>query len=105
QPLLQTLGAVQALGASLRVLPMSATWDSPNTLGLTAADLANPVLAKRFGSPKPASLVKVAPIDDLTDELAKQARALRQAGSEVVAVVCNRVGTARAVFEELRYEG
>ncbi|MBP6582484.1 MAG: type I-U CRISPR-associated helicase/endonuclease Cas3 [Chromatiaceae bacterium] len=105
QPLLQTLGAVQALGASLRVMPMSATWDSPNTLGLTAADLANPVLAKRFGSPKPASLVKVAPIDDLTDELAKQARALRQAGSEVVAVVCNRVATARAVFEELRHEG
>jgi CRISPR-associated endonuclease/helicase Cas3 len=105
QPLLQTLGAVQKLGASLRVLPMSATWDSPNTLGLTAADLANPVLAKRLGNPKPATLVKIPGTADLPQDLAKQARTRRQAGGEVIAVVCNRVATARAVFEQLRREG
>ena len=105
QPLLLTLGAVRTLGADLRVLPMSATWDSPNTHGLTAADYANPVLAQRLGRPKPASLVKLTGTSALPEELARQALGLRQAGSEIVAVVCNRVATARAVFERLRPEG
>lgn len=105
QPLLQTLGTVGTLGANLRVLPMSATWDSANTHGLSAADLDNTVLAKRLGAPKPATLVKLPAESDLPGALVKQAQGLRASGSGVVAVVCNRVATARAVFERLRCDG
>ena len=105
QPLLQTLGTTRDLGADICILPMSATWKGGNTHGLTGADYAVPTLAARLTHPKPATLVKLSGEEDLEMELAKQARRLRAAGSEVVAVVCNRVATARNVHTLLSLEG
>ena len=105
QPLLQTLGAVDGMGADLRVLPMSATWGGGDVHGLGPADHANPVLAPRLGSAKPAALVRIKGTEDLGDALAGQAQALREGGADLVAVVANRVATARTVFERLRREG
>ncbi len=110
QPLLQTLSAVAQLrGAAvplpLRVLPMSATWTGGDTLGIGDADRKNPRLAARLGCAKPASLVGIKADADLTTALADEGLALRRGGAGVVAVVCNRVATARAVFERLQRDG
>jgi len=109
QPLLQTLATVASLHGDvvalpLRVLPMSATWDSGDTHGLGPDDHANPVLAKRLGNAKPAKLVRIKGDADLAGELASEAKTLRTEGAEVVAVVCNRVATARCVFDHLRQD-
>lgn len=106
QPLLQTLATVaelrgEAIDLPLRVLPMSATWVGTDTHGLSNADREHPVLAARLGRPKPARLIKIKADDDLARTLAEEAQALRGDGAGVVAVVCNRVATARAVFERL----
>lgn len=107
QPLLQTLQTVaqmrgDAIDLPLRVLPMSATWAGANTLGLRDADRNHTLLAPRLNRAKPASLVKIHADADLAPALADEARALKRDGSGVVAVVCNRVATARATFEHLR---
>lgn len=105
QPLLQTLGAAQAMGARIRLLPMSATWDGENLHGLDPDDRTHPVLAPRLNNPKPAWLVKLKGDADLPAALAAEAVKLRAGGAEVIGVVCNRVATARAVFEQLCSEG
>lgn len=110
QPLLKTLASIQALrGDALplpwRVLVMSATWDSPRVHGLSDADWSHPVLARRLGGAKPARLVKLRKDDDLAKALVGEARRLRAGGAGVVAVVCNRVARARAVFAALSAEG
>jgi len=102
QPLLKTLSACRDLGAQIRVLPMSATWESENTHGLGGDDLTHPVLARRLANPKPAKLVKLRGNDDLVAALAKAAESLREEGAGLVGVVCNRVATARGVFEHLQ---
>jgi CRISPR-associated endonuclease/helicase Cas3 len=109
QPLLQTLASVTsmrggAVNLPFRLLPMSATWNSGDTQGLTPEDHANPVLAKRLGSPKPAKLMRIKGHDDLPKALSEAAIALRAENADVVAVVCNRVASARAVFDHLRRE-
>lgn len=103
EPLLRTLRDVERLrgpsfGLPLRVLPMSATYSSPTSLGLSDDDYAHPVLSRRIHSTKPARLRKLGPDDDLAAALVHEATAMRSGGAEVVAVVCNRVSTARAVF-------
>lgn len=110
QPLLETLRSVALLrGDSVplpwRVLVMSATWESHKTHGLGTADDAHPALSRRLGAAKPARLVKLASEDDMAPALANEAKALRTEGAGVVAVVCNRVARARAVFEGLCKEG
>ena len=110
QPLLQTLGTVAAMRGDafdlpLRVLPMSATWAVGNTQGLGPDDYADPVLSKRLCNAKPARLVKLAGTVDLPKTLAEKAASLRSEGAEVVAVVCNRVRTARRTFDRLREVG
>jgi CRISPR-associated endonuclease/helicase Cas3 len=106
QPLLQTLRTVAAMRGdafdlALRVLPMSATWEVGNTHGLGPEDYLNPVLAKRLGNAKPARLVKLSGTADLPKTLADEAASLRSKGAAVVAVVCNRVRTARRTFDLL----
>ncbi|MCP5229392.1 type I-U CRISPR-associated helicase/endonuclease Cas3 [Accumulibacter sp.] len=111
RPLLQTLDSIAtqrggALSLPWHVLPMSATWTGANTHGLTDADWAHPVLSRRLKAAKPARLIKL-PADgtDFPRTLADEALKLRQEGAGVVAVVCNRVDRARAVFEHLRSHG
>jgi CRISPR-associated endonuclease/helicase Cas3 len=110
RPLLQTLASVAAQRGNVlplpwRVLPMSATWAGDNTHGLSDADWAHPVLSRRLKAGKPALLIKLAADAVLTRTLADEALRLRQEGAGVVAVVCNRVDRARAVFEHLLGHG
>jgi len=110
RPLLQTLASVAAQRGNVlplpwRVLPMSATWAGDNTHGLSDADWAHPVLSRRLKASKPALLIKLAADAVLTRTLADEALRLRQEGAGVVAVVCNRVDRARAVFEHLLGHG
>lgn len=87
------------------VLPMSATYESENSLGLSDADYADPVLARRLNATKPVQLRKLKEGDDLPRTLCEEAISLRNSGADVVAVVCNRVATARAAFERLSRDG
>mgnify|MGYP001809834912 CR=1 FL=1 len=110
RPLLQTLASIarlrgDALGLPWRVLPMSATWQGERTHGLTQADQAHPVLARRLTTAKPARLIRLKKDADLPARLAAEALALRSRGAEVVGIICNRVARARAVFESLRHAG
>ena len=110
QPLLQTLASVANLRGNTiplpwRVLPMYATWAGSNVHGLSDADWANPELSRRLNATKPGRLVSLQPGADLLRTLAEEALRLRQEGAEVVAVVCNRVARARAVFERLQQDG
>ncbi|EXJ13609.1 type I-G CRISPR-associated helicase/endonuclease Cas3g [Imhoffiella purpurea] len=110
QPFLQTLERVarlrgRALPLPWRVLPMSATWNSDQAHGLADSDFEHPLLAQRLARPKPARLIKLKETQDATAVLIQEAVGLREEGAEVVAVVCNRVARARAVFEGLRERG
>jgi CRISPR-associated endonuclease/helicase Cas3 len=111
-------------GAPWAVVQMTATPDGSGgrRFALSHEDLANETLARRLRAPKPVRLVVTADTtkssDDggnewaadtvrLTDTLVAQTLeavdALRQAGVQqpAVAVVVNRVGRARAVFDRL----
>ena len=110
RPLLQTLASIaeqrgNVLPLPWRVLPMSATWDGANTHGLSDADWAHPILSRRLKAGKPTLLIKIAADADIARTLADEALRLRREGAGVVAVVCNRVDRARAVFEHLRSHG
>lgn len=91
------------------VVEMSATpraGTAPFTLD--AEDEANPVLRRRLGASKPARLVEVKlgggdKAEAWAKRLADEAWTLREAG--VVAVVVNRVDTARRVYESLSTRG
>jgi CRISPR-associated endonuclease/helicase Cas3 len=110
RPLLQTLASVagqrgNALPLPWRVLPMSATWTGDNTHGLSNADWLHPVLSRRLKAGKLTLLLKLPADADLSRTLADEALRLRRDGASVVAVVCNRVDRARAVFERLQEHG
>lgn len=110
QPLLQTLDSVagqrgNAIPLPWRVLPMSATWSGPRVHGLSDADWQHPLLARRLSAAKPAVLRHLPAETDLAHALAAEARRLRREGAAVVAVVCNRVDHARAVFAHLSGDG
>jgi CRISPR-associated endonuclease/helicase Cas3 len=107
RPLLQTLGSIaeqrgDAIPLPWRVLPMSATWAGTNTHGLSVADWSHPILGRRLKAKKPGRLVKLTADADLPKALAEEALKLRHEGADVVAVTCNRVARARAVFERLQ---
>ena len=110
QPFLQTAQAIAEryrgwaetpVPGPFCVVEMSATATRPASLELTDDDRNHPVLQKRLEAPKPTLLVAVSE-GDLVAEMANYvARALR-AGAKVVGVVCNRVGRARDVYEQIR---
>lgn len=109
QPLLRTLSQVESLRSAVlplpfRVLVMSATWEGENALGLTAADLADPVLSPRLTRPKPLAIRDIEPDADLAQALAQEARRLRRHGAGVIGVVANTVRDARAAFTALSAE-
>lgn len=76
---------------------------------LAAADREHEVLAKRLQASKPARLLPLRVTGDdtakkrelLAEKLATEARTLREQGARVVAVVVNRVDTARLVYQRL----
>lgn len=110
QPFLQTLSSIaerrgNRIPLPWRVLVMSATWERGKRHGLDRDDHAHPVLSQRLNAGKPATLVKITKTADLSERLAREAEACRKAGADVVAVVCNRVARARAIFEQLRKHG
>ena len=109
QPLLRTLNQVRdlrgdALPLPFRLLVMSATWTGDNALGLTADDLAHPVLAPRLTRPKPLEIRDLDPDTDLPQALAREARQRRQQGAGVIGIIANTVRDARATFDLLSPE-
>jgi CRISPR-associated endonuclease/helicase Cas3 len=109
-PLQRTLSDVQTLRAGglpmpFVVMPMSATYNGKNTLGLGHADHQHPVLSRRIRSGKPVALGRVNSEEELIAALVEETLALRSAGADVVAAVCNRVATARKVFQHLSAKG
>lgn len=94
------------------VVRLSATPGDPEAgvdrFDLDDDDLAHPLLARRLASRKPARLEVVPVTGDedrrrraFVERLVAAARAFRAEGAEVVAVVVNRVDTAREVYRAL----
>lgn len=114
EPFRQTLEAVSQrylgwaavkLPAPFSLVEMSATpGRSPNRepFGLSDADRAHPTLSRRLDTKKPVSLVKEIRERSFVDTCTKQTTSLLEAGHRTVAVVLNRVRTAREVAAELR---
>ncbi len=120
QPFMQTLAAVgryrgapwakRPVLAPARVVPMTATPgdQSGAVFRLAGDDRCHAILAARLNAPKPARLVTVPSARDkkATDTLAKalagQAAGLLDAGRRNIAVIVNRVATARRTHEQLR---
>ena len=110
QPFLQTAQAIAKryrgwaetpVPGPFRVVEMSATATRPAALELTDDDRNHPVLQKRLEAPKPTLLVAVSE-GDLVAEMANYVARKLRAGAKVVGVVCNRVGRARDVYEQIR---
>lgn len=119
QPFAQTLDAVrryrgtdwatEPIRTPFAVVSMTAT---PNdrmgdVFRLDDDDRANPVLARRRGASKTATLIEATSArgkkasDELAKVFAQQAQTLASDGLRTVAVIVNRVATARAVYAEL----
>ncbi len=121
RPFAQTLDAVRRYRSEswaqtpivtpFTVVTMTATPNRivGNTLWLTAADTRHPVLRARRRN-KPVILVPAEKakgekaLDELASVLAAQAEQLRSDGRNTVAVIVNRVATARNVYNLLRDE-
>lgn len=93
----------------VKLVPMSATVHSTgNRFCLDEADLAHPTIAERRTAPKPARLVQAAPkLSDRLNVLFRETLDVLQeleTQTPAVAVIVNRVRTARALFELLRKE-
>ncbi len=106
-PFLQSLTAVKRAGADVALVPMSATlkgsW-TEGALGLDEHDLALDAVQQRLNASKRVHLQEVGSSDK---DLAKAALvALDELSADPavrkVAVVVNRVSTARALFEQIR---
>lgn len=106
-PFLQTLNSLKEAGANLALIPMSATlksdW-SEETLGLREEDRALDIVRQRLSASKKIHLREVGISDK---EFAKEALAAlhtlcEKRQSRKVAMVVNRVSTARTLFELLR---
>lgn len=90
-------------GEYLHAAKVSATSEDGSKSELDSADLKHPVLGPRLRLPKEARLVPCETDGKLAATLAKEAQTLAsEHGLKVIAVVCNRVKTARKVFETLR---
>lgn len=91
----------------LRLVRLSATAAPTQTVPfrLIDADYANPLIQQRRSAPKPARLIEVgAKPAERVKALAQETLAIYDAltGKPAVAVIVNRVRTARALFEHLR---
>jgi CRISPR-associated endonuclease/helicase Cas3 len=93
----------------IRIACMSATSrSSSERFRLDAADLAHPLIAARRSAPKPTRLVECAPKPaERIKTLCREALTVfgqLETKAPILAVIVNRVSTARAVFETLRDE-
>jgi CRISPR-associated endonuclease/helicase Cas3 len=121
EPFRQTLEAVGRLrgGDKARapfgfaVLSATPGQEEKDRFGLSKADAAHPVLARRIEAEKPARLVEKpggksdsARADAVAEEAIAVVRRLKAAGiaNPAVGVVLNRVARARAVFERIQME-
>ncbi len=115
RPFEQTLSAVQRyagwaeepLGRPLQIVRISATAPpkpDAERFTLEADDLEHPVLGKRLTSRKLARLELTSDRDRMISAIFAGARELLSANPRrrVLAIVVNRVATARAIFEQLR---
>lgn len=105
EPFLATLEAAQRLGADLCVIPMSATRSGPRTtVALGADDRAHPLLHRRLTASKPARLVEAPPGEGrfLAAAVSAVQSLLEDASVRTLAVVVNRVASARAIHSLLR---
>ncbi len=105
-PFLQTLHVLQRHGAGIAVVPMSATLAGQHgseTVSLQPDDLAIPTVQRRLRAGKSISLVEAGPGDgDFVKATLEQATALAgQPGVTRVAIIVNRVATARRCFTQL----
>ncbi len=125
QPFAQTLKAIQSyrgdrwatrpLSAPLSVVPMTATpsQSEDDLFQLGAADREHPILAARRTVPKLAKLIitenakgknATAATAALPETLVEEARALLSEDRRTVAIIVNRIATARAVYDRLQLE-
>lgn len=122
QPFTQTLDAVrrfrdqhwaiEPIRTPFAVVAMTATpgADAGNVFRLDDDDRRHPVLARRRQATKRARLVVAGrakgkkAASELASVLAREARSAAGEGHKTVAVIVNRVATARAVYYELRSE-
>lgn len=109
-PFLQTLASIRAAGADIALIPMSATLGSPQTLerlGLDAQDLALPAVQQRLQATRQVQLQETAASDrEFVKSVQKLLATLRQQPeARKIAVVVNRVSTARQLFDSLRSQG
>ncbi|HUP47743.1 MAG TPA: type I-U CRISPR-associated helicase/endonuclease Cas3 [Thermoanaerobaculia bacterium] len=107
EPFRQTLQAVRDIGgARIKTALLTATpgVEGARHLALTERDRAHPVLARRIGARKPATLRKVANADAFAEAALRMMRDFHAAGVEApaVAVVVNRIAIARAVFDAIK---
>lgn len=123
QPFAQTLEAIQAyrgdhwatqpLSTPFTVVQMTATPGKTegDPFRLDAADREHPILAARRTAPKLAKLViaekakgkdRTAATEALAETLVAEARALLAEDRRTVAIIVNRIATARAVYDRLR---
>jgi CRISPR-associated endonuclease/helicase Cas3 len=117
QPFMETLLAVmryrtwaeQPLSSPFQAMVMSAAPPAglEDVLRPSQDDLAHPVLGKRLRASKPVRLIIADKakgrdwLPHLADKLAQEARGLVKDGRLAIAVMVNRVATARAVYERL----
>lgn len=106
-PFLQSLATVKRAGADVALVPMSATlkggW-SEESLGLDEDDYALDIVKQRLNASKRVHLQEVGSSDkDLVKAALAALDELRTDPTvRKVAVVVNRVSTARALFEQIR---
>jgi CRISPR-associated endonuclease/helicase Cas3 len=106
-PLLDTLDTLKASGADISLIPMSATLHGARAearLVLSERDHALAIVQQRLTASKQAALVEVGSSEkDFTKEVLRRLGEIQGEGAaRKIAVVVNRVATARAIFEQLR---
>ena len=109
-PFMQTLQVLRESGAGIAVVPMSATLGSGATAGaltLQAEDRVLPAVQRRLGARKLATLAQTGPGEpDFVKAAVESVQTIiGQPGVARIALVVNRVATARKCFERLRSEG
>ncbi|MDI9631438.1 MAG: type I-U CRISPR-associated helicase/endonuclease Cas3, partial [Acidobacteriota bacterium] len=120
EPFAETLRAIARLRqvaeaplpSPFQLVVMSATLPpgTSDSLGVEATDLADPVLGRRLSAAKPARLVVAREAKGegaerlLAEAMAREAESLLGSGHDAVAVMVNRILTARAVHALLEKE-
>lgn len=102
-PFVRTLDRIRELGADLRVIPMSATpgQSQSDEIALDDDDFANSLIERRFSARKSARLVEITERDLVKQALSSALELGAGQLGKTVAVVVNRVATARAIHDQL----